>query len=822
MSARVFRTFALSAVILGSVVGASIAAERSGLAASTTRSGVPTAQAEDQRWLEAARLASGSENYAAAESDYRSALDIELKAFGPNSIEVGETLAELALQVSNQERFEEADALFRRARVIIEASSDAAARDGLVSYLALNAANQRKYTDALAFAREATARHRAQVNEAQALAMGGGPPVPVALRAELAHSLRIEAEMALRLGDLATARAATDEVVFTVSQVEDLPLWWRPAALVLTAEVSEGEGDVVPAERNFRNAIKLDKKLFGDTIPTARDELKLAGFYSRQQVYEPAIATYREALKILEKTPSAGAILQPDEITPLLDAALAQPTTKLDDDVFRAVQLMQWGVADQTIVRMAARKAASDPVLADLVARAEAARAKRDTARMAIASEFAKSADEQDQKRLDALSADLKQASADADSIDAKLNKSFPDYTRLANPGPAELSDVGRALQPDAVFVTFLSGSSESFGLSITRAGLKIHRLAIGRDALAEEVDGLRGAFVVRLKSLPEFNLKSSFALYQKILKPLEPDLAGKRELVIAPNGPLVNLPLALLVTDPPSGASYGKAAWLIRRFSLTEVPSARAFLLLQKVREQRKTPPRPFLGLGDPVFAGLGTNSDSRCGTDAGSNVALKALPALPDTRREVVTVASTFGATSSDLLLGAEASKSELEARPLDQFAVLYFATHGLLPSELRCEGEPGLVLSKSAGARDPVLYASDISSFHINAGLVILSACNTAAEGGKRFGGGALEGLADSFFDAGALAVLASNWSVPSQATATMMVKMFQQSKRNGNYAEALKDAQLEMIADPKTAHPYNWAAFTLMGLGSASHS
>jgi CHAT domain-containing protein len=817
MSARVLHLFAASAILFGAALAAAAAADRPAPKASADLAG------EINHWLEAGRLASGGDNYAAAENDDRSALDIELKAFGANSIEVGETLAELALQVSNQSRFDEADALFRRAGVIIQGSADASARDRLTSYLALNAANQRKFADALAFAREATARYRAQINEAQALATDGGPPVPPALRAELAHCLRIEGEMALRLGDVATARAAADEVVFIVSQVEELPLWWRPAALALTAEASESEGAVVPAERNFRGAIDLDRKIFGDTLPTALDELKIAGFYSRQQVYAPAIAAYRQALAILEKTPAAGAVLQPDEITPLLDAALAQPSAGLDNDVFHAVQLMQWGVADQTIVRMAARKAARDPALAELVASAEAARSKRDNSRMSLASEYAKSADEQNQSRLDSLSGDLKRASADADATDAKLRQNFPDYARLANPGPAELSEVVHALKPDEAFVTFLSGSSESFGLSVTHAGLKIHRLDIGQDALAEETDGLRRAFVQRLKSLPEFGLKSAFALYQKILKPLEPDLGTARELVVAPNGQLANLPLALLVTAPPQGDSYGKAAWLIRRFAVSEVPSARAFLLLQQVREQRKSPGRPFLGLGDPVFASIGTNSESRCGTDAGvSAAALKALSPLPDTRREVATVASTFGVRSSDLLLGAQANKTDLEARPLDQFAVLYFATHGLLPSELRCEGEPGLVLSQAAGGRDPVLYASEISSFRLNAGLVILSACNTAAEGGKRFGGGALEGLADSFFDAGALAVLASHWSVPSAATATMMVRLFQLSKQDKNYAEALKDAQLAMIADPKTAHPYYWAAFTLMGLGSATHS
>ena len=69
-----------------------------------------------------------------------------------------------------------------------------------------------------------------------------------------------------------------------------------------------------------------------------------------------------------------------------------------------------------------------------------------------------------------------------------------------------------------------------------------------------------------------------------------------------------------------------------------------------------------------------------------------------------------------------------------------------------------------------------AGEIASLKINANLVVLSACNTGAGGGKGFGGGALQGLADAFFNAGAHAVLASHWEVPSAATMALMTGAF----------------------------------------------
>ena len=774
--------------------------------------------------LEAARLASGTDNFAAAENDYRAALDLEVRQFGIESMPVGETLAELALQVSNQQRFDEADDLFRRAEKIIQSSPDIAARERLTSYLALNAANQRRFQDALVLAREVASQYRAQINEASALATNGGPPVPTALRGELAHSLRIEAEMALRLDDLPTARAATDEAVWIVNEVPGLPLWWRPDVLALTAEVSEQEGHVVVAERNFHGALNLDKKLFGDTVPTALGELELGGFYGRQQVYAPAVANFRDALAILEKSPRAGSALQPDEVTPLLNAAIADPKLGADNDAFGAVQLVHITLADDVIAKIAARRAADNPTLAHLVASADTAQSKRDNLRLALASQYAKQSDAQDPRQIQTLAEALKVATADAQSQSEKLARAFPDYARLANPGPATAQEVERSLAPDEAFVTFLSGKDESFALSVTRDGLKIHQLQITRDEVVQAVAALRGAFVPRLGRLPEFSLKQSYALYQKLLAPLEPDLGHVRHLVVAPSAELASLPFALLNTAPvPAGEenAYDRARWLVRRVALSEVPSARAFLLLRQAQESRRTPSKSFIGLGDPVFSGA--NHDTLCSEGIVNASAMQGgFQQLPDTRREVMTIAASFGAGPDDVLLGSHANKKELQARPLDQFAVLYFATHGLLPSELRCQNEPGLVLSSASGSSDggSILRASEISTLRLNADLVVLSACNTAASGGHRYGGGSLEGLADSFFNAGARAVLASHWSVPSKETTALMVKMFKLSANQRDYAEALRQAQLSMIADRNTAHPFNWGAFTLLGDGSGN--
>ncbi len=225
--------------------------------------------------VESARLYGGADNYAGAEDAYRQALETETRLFGPDSLAVGETLLELALQVSNQGRFDEAHALFTRATPIIEGAASNTARSRLASYEALDAANRRDYADALKYAKQATDLRRAEVDAAKQASVTSDfnnlePTAPATLEGELAHSLRIEADMALRLGDNASAQAAAEEALWIITEEPGLPMWWRPEMVALMGEVNAAQGRVVIAERDFRDSLALNQKLFGDTAPTAQ------------------------------------------------------------------------------------------------------------------------------------------------------------------------------------------------------------------------------------------------------------------------------------------------------------------------------------------------------------------------------------------------------------------------------------------------------------------------------------------------------------------------------------------------------------------------
>src|SRR4051812_35986127 len=158
-----------------------------------------------------------------------------------------------------------------------------------------------------------------------------------------------------------------------------------------------------------------------------------------------------------------------------------------------------------------------------------------------------------------------------------------------------------------------------------------------------------------------------------------------------------------------------------------------------------------------------------------------------------------------------------------------MIHFATHAILPGELRCQTEPAVLTSTAPDAPNAggaLLTASQIELMHLDAELVILAACNTGGENGNG-AGESLSGLARSFFFAGARSLLVTHWEA-NDLTTTYLPALFLQSLRanpDAGPATALAVSQRRML-DESTggravqAHPYYWAVGALIGGRSAA--
>jgi CHAT domain-containing protein len=270
---------------------------------------------------------------------------------------------------------------------------------------------------------------------------------------------------------------------------------------------------------------------------------------------------------------------------------------------------------------------------------------------------------------------------------------------------------------------------------------------------------------------------------------------------------------------------------------SVSSLKSLRAFARKDQVV-------KPMTGFGDPLFNPALGGSDKRTATKSASRSVTsmaytdfwqgagvdrarlaQALSQLPDTADELKTVARDLGVDASDIHLGADASEITVKHAKLDDYGIVYFATHGLVAGDVKGVAEPSLALSipsELSNEDDGLLTASEVAQLKLNADWVVLSACNTIA--GDKPGAEALSGLARAFFYAGARALLVSHWAVSSEAATRLTTSTFDRLKSNPNMgrAEALRQAMLAYLNDassPRNAYPALWGPFALIGEGAA---
>ncbi len=112
------------------------------------------------------------------------------------------------------------------------------------------------------------------------------------------------------------------------------------------------------------------------------------------------------------------------------------------------------------------------------------------------------------------------------------------------------------------------------------------------------------------------------------------------------------------------------------------------------------------------------------------------------------------------------------------------------------------------------DSSMLLDELYAYHINANLVVLSACETGI-GNIEKSEGAIS-MARGFYYAGAKNIITSLWNINDKSTAQLM-QSFYAGTGSENYSGALQNAKLTYLSNAGSAEasPYYWAAFIQIG-------
>ena len=782
-----------------------------------------------------------------------------------------------ALQLSNLGQFDQAAVLFARAREMpgIDPVQARLARN-FEALDALNRSDPAAVPDILARAVPPAASGvvagggAVEIDPATAEGLGTGTAADLATilgqqvkltpaeRAEIADAQADALRgSALRLsGETGKARAVLEAANRRALAVRDGRVVsvtrLRTQILSEIGQAYEAEGDLAGAERMYREAEVLVAGQYPDSASVNAARARLAGFMARHGRADEARAAYRALVNDVIGSKDA-LVGMSNLIQPWFDLLAAGGATSPGDlsDLLLASQLVERPGAADTLSQLARQLEGGSDEGAALFRQMTAIGRDLERSRVQQARLATSGLDALAVQAQTAALVEERQRLEEAQMQLAGRLSAFPQYRAVAR-GYVTLAELRGTLQPGEAYFKLVTLGQRTYGVLVTPAGGRGWKVGKSSAELADLVTTLRESISVTVngvRSTYPFDIDSDVALSDALLGPARAELAGVTHLVFEPDGAMLQLPANLLVLEPAGASAYHARVaaggdefdftgidWLGRKTAISTALSAASF------RDARSAPPskaaKVYLGLGQNqplgpvttlpgvrgVAGGAGTAFDSGCDWPVATwNQPISAV--------ELRQAAGLIGSGRADLMTGAEFTDTGIEHRAdLADFRVVHFATHGLVTAPRSgCPARPALLTSFGGAGSDGLLRFDEIFNLHLDADLVILSACDTAGgasldatrEAGETSGGGqALDGLVRAFIAAGGRQVIASHWPAPDDFNATerLIGGFFADSGPGGeSVAGALQRSQRALMDQADTSHPFYWAGFAIVGDG-----
>jgi CHAT domain-containing protein len=306
---------------------------------------------------------------------------------------------------------------------------------------------------------------------------------------------------------------------------------------------------------------------------------------------------------------------------------------------------------------------------------------------------------------------------------------------------------------------------------------VKMLRLGAGYASLSKLIEQF--AAKVSLRDLEYRPL--SRRLYDAVLAPVEGLIDPMHTVCIIPDGALWRLPFGALLDKKGEFFGAGHAFHL-----------ASSLAVLRNTKSRRRTKPDSpsLVAFGDPRVSVRGSD-----------------FAPLPDADEEVHAIARLY--RSSHVFTGSAASRDTALAE-IRHAKVIHFATHAIVDDQHPMYS--GLLLAGPDG-QARILDGRDIGEMRIDAGIAVLSACDTGR--GKISDGEGLIGLSWAFGMAGCPSTVVSQWKAASKPASEMMIEFHRRLLAGEAAPEALRGARVKMMGERGRTHPFYWASWVVIG-------
>jgi CHAT domain-containing protein/tetratricopeptide (TPR) repeat protein len=405
--------------------------------------------------------------------------------------------------------------------------------------------------------------------------------------------------------------------------------------------------------------------------------------------------------------------------------------------------------------------------------------------------------------------------------LQARVRTQDPQYASLHASQPIGLPELQKLLAGDTALIEYAFDHRRNL-MGLPREPWGIAFVVTAEGSTAFEIPNVSqlGELALRLRSSltapaetgqvqerpdSEF-VQAASELHKLLIAPARKMLEGKKHVVIIPDRFVTGIPFEALLTSAPTGkagSTWDALPYLVRRFAVAYAPSATIYAELEK-RPPTGRYDKQLLAVADPAY-------------QAPSNEApASALPRLVHSAKEAQDVAALFDSAQADVLMRERANEDEVRASiSRTRYRYLLFSVHGL--TDPRYPQFSWLAFSTTANSSsDGLLQVHEIYSLRLDSDVAVLSACETGL--GKNVQGEGLIGLTRAFLYAGSRSVVGSLWSVQDDSTAVLMRQFFAAITARGP-AGALQSAKLDLLKQPKYAHPFYWAPFVLSGYAAA---